>query len=76
MLMICINGFKVGFISSIKLFAVMLQAFDLIDIFLCCNSEITVTLLFIENKIDFVPYTTKCSPANIILPGTDAIDFN
>ena len=37
--------------------------------------EETVTLLSIDAKIALVPYTTKCSPNRITLPGADAMDF-
>lgn len=37
--------------------------------------EVTVTLLLIDANIAFVPYTTKCSPNRITLPGADATDF-
>jgi hypothetical protein len=50
---------------------------ELMTIFLSLIfSAVTVTLLLIEHKIAFTPYTTKCSPNRMTFPGADALDFN
>src|SRR2546428_553558 len=39
------------------------------------NCDVTEILLFIEQRIAFTPYTTKCSPKRMTFPGADAFDF-
>src|SRR5437667_11001470 len=39
------------------------------------NCDVAEILLFIEQRIAFTPYTTKCSPKRMTFPGADALDF-
>jgi len=39
-------------------------------------SDVTEILLSIAAKTAFTPWTTKCSPNRIILPGAEAFDIN
>src|SRR5574338_971560 len=49
---------------------------DIILIFLSSiRCEVTLILLFIAQRMALVPYTTKCSPNKMTLPGAEALDF-